>query len=197
MTQPGVYFTLDAPLVSIIGLYSNCGESYGWLDQQQLAFLYNELVRLKKLRASEGRAAILAIHHCPRWFTGQTPVDAMSTAIDNACTQAEFWPDAVVCGHAHLYQRIVRTVGTRQIPYVITGAGGYGLSADQQLAKTYVKTLSSQLARTIVEYGYVRATVTKPKKGHAMLQFEYHSTKQSTDEPDDVCIVDLATNKLA
>jgi hypothetical protein len=24
MAQPGFYFTLDAPLVSIIGLYSNC-----------------------------------------------------------------------------------------------------------------------------------------------------------------------------
>jgi len=196
MTQPGVYFTLDAPLVSIVGLYSNCGESYGWLDQQQLSFLYNELVRLKQLRAKDGRAAILAIHHCPRWFPGQKPVDAMSTAIDSACTQADFWPDAVICGHAHLYQRIVRTVGARQIPYVITGAGGYGLSADQQLAKTYVKTMTSQLARTIVEYGYVRATVAKPKKGHATLQVEYHSTKQSTDEPDDVCIVDLATNKV-
>src|SRR6185437_12711537 len=42
MTQPGVYFTLNAPLVSIIGLYSNCGESFGWLDDQQLMFLYQE-----------------------------------------------------------------------------------------------------------------------------------------------------------
>ena len=50
MIQPGVYFTLDAPLVSIIGLYSNCGESLGWLDEPQTSFLYNELVRLKKLQ---------------------------------------------------------------------------------------------------------------------------------------------------
>ena len=28
MTQPGVYFTLDAPMVSIIGLYSNVLEEY-------------------------------------------------------------------------------------------------------------------------------------------------------------------------
>jgi uncharacterized protein YukJ len=38
MTQPGVYFTLNAPLVSIIGLYSNWGESFGWCDEQQLLF---------------------------------------------------------------------------------------------------------------------------------------------------------------
>ena len=71
MTQPGVYFTLDAPLVSIIGLYSNCGKSLGWLNDQQLIFLYQELVRLKGLRKSGMPAVILAIHHFPRWFPGQ------------------------------------------------------------------------------------------------------------------------------
>jgi hypothetical protein len=197
MTQPGVYFTLDAPLVSIIGLYSNCGESNGWLDEQQLLFLYHELVRLKGLRQKEGRATVLAIHHCPRWFPG-TKKDSTSTAIDNACTEAQFWPDAVVCGHAHLYQRIVRQTGGRDIPYIITGAGGYGLKANQALAKNYTPTLSSQLTRTIVEYGYVRASVSRPSSGGSppTLRFEYHSTNQTSNEPDDVCVVNLATNKL-
>jgi hypothetical protein len=68
MTQPGVYFTLDAPLVSIIGLYSNCGESFGWLDEQQLLFLYQELIRLKNLRKNGLPAVLLAVHHFPRWF---------------------------------------------------------------------------------------------------------------------------------
>jgi hypothetical protein len=197
MTQPGVYFTLNAPLVSIIGLYSNCSESIGWLDEQQLLFLYQELVRLKALRQKEGRAVILAIHHCPRWFPGQKPSDSTSAAIDSACTKAGFWPDAVVCGHAHLYQRIVRQTGGRDIPYIITGAGGYGLNAGQAVAKSYTKTLSSELTRTIVEYGYVRATVSKPTKGAPTLRFEYNSTSQTTNEPDDVCVVNLKTNKLA
>jgi hypothetical protein len=198
MTQPGVYFTLDAPLVSIIGLYSNCGESNGWLDEQQLLFLYHELARLKTLRQQEGRAVILAIHHCPRWFPG-AKVDSMSTAIDNACAQAQFWPDAVICGHAHIYQRIVRQTGGRDIPYIITGAGGYGLKAGQALAKNYTPSLPSQLTRLIVEYGYVRATVSKPSNGGSppTLRFEYHSTSQSSNEPDDVCVVNLKTNKLA
>ncbi|MGO9834155.1 MAG: DUF2278 family protein [Polyangiaceae bacterium] len=196
ITQPGVYFTLDAPLVSIIGLYSNCSESIGWLDEQQLLFLYHELVRLKALRQKEGRAVILAIHHCPRWFPGQKPADSTSTAIDNACAQAQFWPDAVVCGHAHIYQRIVRQSGGRDVPYIITGAGGYGLNAGQALAKNYTKTLPSKLTRLLVEYGYVRATVSKPSKGAPTLRFEYNSTSQTTNEPDDVCVVNLTTNKL-
>src|ERR1700693_3169336 len=55
MTQPGVYFTLDAPFVSIIGLYSNVLDSgAGVISSQkghfplvddQLTFLQNELKR--------------------------------------------------------------------------------------------------------------------------------------------------------
>jgi hypothetical protein len=52
MTQPGVYFTLDAPFVSIIGLYSNVLDGPGVISSQgghfpivddQLAFLKSEL----------------------------------------------------------------------------------------------------------------------------------------------------------
>ena len=34
MTQPGVYFTLDAPFVSIIGLYSNVLDGPGVISSQ-------------------------------------------------------------------------------------------------------------------------------------------------------------------
>jgi uncharacterized protein YukJ len=197
MTQPGVYFTLDAPLVSIVGLYSNCSESIGWLDDQQLLFLYNELVRLKALRQKDGRAVILAIHHCPRWFPGQKQPDPTSPKIDQACTKANFWPDAVVCGHAHLYQRIVRTVGKSEIPYIINGAGGYGLNPRQVTAQDYVSTLDPKYTRLIVKEGYIRATVTKPvgeKTG--TLRFEYRVVKDSSDQPEDICTIDLATNQV-
>src|SRR5579871_2439160 len=59
MTQPGVYFALDAPFVSIIGLYSNVLDGPGVISSQggqfpllddQLTFLQNELERLKPAR---------------------------------------------------------------------------------------------------------------------------------------------------
>jgi uncharacterized protein YukJ len=199
MTQPGVYFTLDAPLLSIIGLYSNCGESFGWLDQQQLVFLYQELTRLKKLRKNGLPAVILAIHHFPRWFPAQKPKDPTSTAIDATCKKAGFWPDAVICGHAHLYQRVVRQDIGQDIPYVMTGAGGYGVSPPEELGKSYMAQIASsgtRLSRVLMESGYVRATVTKPVAGDATLRFEYHSVQQTTNEPDDVCTVNLHTSKL-
>jgi hypothetical protein len=199
MTQPGVYFTLDTPLVSIIGLYSNCGESFGWLDEQQMLFLYQELVRLKKARKNGIPAVILAIHHFPRWFPAQKPKDPTSAAIDATCKKAGLWPDAVLCGHAHLYQRVVRQDIGQDVPYVLTGAGGYAVTPGEEVGKSFMVQAmknSTQLANKIFESGYVRATVTVPASGDPTLRFEYRSVKPKSTPPDDVCTVNLRTNKL-
>jgi hypothetical protein len=199
MTQPGVYFTLNAPLVSIIGLYSNCGESFGWLDDQQLTFLYQELMRLKQLRKNGLPAVILAIHHFPRWFPDQKPKDPTSAAIDATCRKAGFWPDAVICGHAHLYQRVVRQDTGQDIPYVLTGAGGYAVTPGEEVGKSYmakIATGGSRLGFKRFESGYVRATLTSPAKGDPTLRFEYRSVKPASNAPDDVCTINLRTNKL-
>jgi uncharacterized protein YukJ len=199
MTQPGVYFTLDAPLVSIIGLYSNCGESFGWLDEQQLLFLYQELMRLKKLRSDGLPAVILAIHHFPRWFPDQKPQDPTSAAIDATCKKAGFWPDAVICGHAHLYQRVVRQDTGQDIPYVLSGAGGHIVTPGEEVGKSYmaqVTSSGSRLGFKIFESGYVRTTVASPARGDPTLRFEYRSVKPASNDPDDVCTLNLRTNKL-
>jgi hypothetical protein len=202
MTQPGVYFTLNHPLVSIIGLYSNCGESLGWLDEQQLTFLYQELLRLKAARRNGLLAVIMAIHHFPRWFPGQSTADPNSNAIDAVYAKAGFWPDAVICGHAHLYQRVVRpnagVNGKQQIPYVMSGAGGYGITPAEEVGKAYMQKIGTQAAANAMgcvvnESGYVRATVTSPKGSHPTLRFEYRSVKPKSSQPDDSCAVDLVS----
>jgi hypothetical protein len=179
MTQPGVYFTLDAPLVSIIGLYSNAGESGGWLNDQQYAFLLGELQRLAPQRASNQRAVILAIHHLPKWFPNAK--DPTSAALDAHFAQTGLWPDAVVVGHAHLYQRVVRQTGVggapRDIPYFVNGGGGYGIVATQKSGGAYVQQLSPELATVIAEEGFLRATVTRTGAQIA-LRFDYHSAKR-------------------
>src|SRR5207244_4895076 len=76
MTQPGVYFTLDAPFVSIIGLYTNVLEGPGVISSEhghyptlagdeQLHFLGAELERLAPARKAGERAVIVACHHPP------------------------------------------------------------------------------------------------------------------------------------
>ncbi len=138
MTQPGVYFTLDAPFVRIIGLYSNAGETAGSLGNStigtaQLTFLTSELTRYASDRKADTKnanpqALVIAVHHPP--FTGSSqhmPSAAMLKAMDTCCTQAGVWPDMVLSGHAHLYERYTRIMksDSRQIPYIVAGNGGY------------------------------------------------------------------------
>jgi hypothetical protein len=132
MTQPGAYFTLDAPFVKIIGLYSNTSELVGTLrgpgnDTKQINFLTSQLqAAVAQRKQGDLRALVIAVHHPP--FTGSTdhfPSAAMLTDIDAACKQAGIMPDLVLSGHAHLYERYIRTVSGREIPYTVAGNGGY------------------------------------------------------------------------
>jgi hypothetical protein len=133
MIQPGVYFTLEAPFVRILGLYSNVLEDPGVisgengqntvLDNRQIAFLTAALKRVKSDNFTG--AVIIAVHHPP--FTGGlehggSPL--MLVDIDSACTAAGVWPHAVFSGHAHNYQRFTRTVNKMQIPFLVAGCGG-------------------------------------------------------------------------
>ncbi len=69
MTQPGVYWMLDAPYVQIIGLYSNCLENPGFLegdggkDNSQLVWLKKTLKSIAGKKSN--KALIIATHHPP------------------------------------------------------------------------------------------------------------------------------------
>lgn len=134
MDQPGVYFTLDAPFIKFIGLYSNTGEggtegviANSKIGDAQLTFLENQLAAAKAERsAGKGRALAIATHHPP--FTGSpfhVPSPDMLTQIDEACTKAGIWPDIHLSGHSHLYERYTRTVQGKQIAYIVAGMAGY------------------------------------------------------------------------
>ena len=208
MIQPGVFWTLDAPFVSVIGLYSNCSELYGYLDPQQKLFLFNELVRLKAKRESgEIAAVLLAVHHPPLSFSAKKPSSTqMRDAIDAACQEAGFWPDAVFSGHAHIYQRMTRTVTVagkdRQIPYIISGSGGFAVSTSAELDKKDValQDVSDpqfRLHRFLANYGYLRLTV-RPAGGGASgtLRVEFVSPDINAGQAADACVLDLDQHQL-
>jgi len=134
MDQPGVYFTLNAPFVKFIGLYSNTSEggtegviANSKVGNAQLTFLQQQLAAAKAERdKGQGRALIIATHHPP--FTGSpshVPSPTMLKEIDQACSAAGIQPDLHLSGHAHLYERYTRTVGGKQIAYLVAGMGGY------------------------------------------------------------------------
>ena len=134
MDQPGVYFTLNAPFVKFIGLYSNTSEgstegviANSKVGNVQLNFLKQQLGAAKAERdKGQRRALIIATHHPP--FTGSpshVPSPTMLHQIDQACDAAGIQPDLHLSGHAHLYERYTRTVGGKQIPYLVAGMGGF------------------------------------------------------------------------
>jgi hypothetical protein len=206
MTQPGVYFTLDAPCVSIIGLYSNVLEHPGVISSQnghfalpddQLAFLGSELTRLKADRAALNRAIILTVHHPPVSFDathGSSPT--MANEIDAVCSQAGVWPDAVLSGHAHLYQRFSRQVGGRTIPYVVAGSGGHLLHPPRTglpKAPTDFGNYRMEID-PIFELGYLTLTVSMAGRGNPTLAATFHS--QADQPTTDGFVLDLKTGQL-
>lgn len=150
MTQPGVYFALDAPFVRIIALFSNALEDPGvisnatgkWsaLDDRQLDFLRAQLKRVKKDKFQG--ALLLAAHH-PPYSYAPPPSKAgaggnhgcsheMLAEIDRICLDEGVYPHAFLSAHAHNYQRYTRTIEFQgreiDVPFVVCGDGGHNVN---------------------------------------------------------------------
>src|SRR5438105_853161 len=120
MTQPNVYWTLVAPLVTIVGLYTNVPEG-GRVDDQQAAWLESELAA-----APTDRFLIVALHHPAYSADAHHGGSArMGDLLDTAFGSANRVPDLILTAHVHNYQRFSRDHDGRQIPYLVAGAGGY------------------------------------------------------------------------
>jgi acid phosphatase type 7 len=120
MTQPNVYWTLETPFVTFIGLYTNVPEG-GWMDNNQIAWLQSELTA-----APLDKALIVSMHHpiysVDLYHSGST---YMHDTLNQAILNSGRVPDVVFAGHVHNYQRFTRTLNGRAIPYIVAGAGGY------------------------------------------------------------------------
>lgn len=118
--EPNVYWTLEAPFVTIIGLYTNVPEG-GQLDNDQIAWFHSELSA-----ADPNKALIVALHHplysADMYHSGST---YMQQIVDNAIQQTGRFPDLFLTGHVHNYQRFTRKTDNREVPYIVAGAGGY------------------------------------------------------------------------
>ena len=209
MTQPGVYFTLDAPFVSIIGLYTNVlegpgvistqGGKYPTLTDDQLHWLTAELTRLREPVGKRTRAVVLACHHPPASADakhGGAPGHAAD--IDSACQQAGFWPDAVISGHAHLYQRFTRDTGQRKTPYIVAGSGGHAttLPRGEIIGQAPLTWGQYTLVKDpILHYGYLTLTSdwTQPAAPTLTIVF----SAPANPAVGDTVTINLATGQLS
>jgi Calcineurin-like phosphoesterase len=146
MTQPGVYFTLDAPYVRIIGLFSNALEDPGvisnedgkWptMDETQIKFLR---AQIKKIKQDGFKGAVLLATHHPPYSYAPKPTkggsggnhgcsSTMLAQIDKVCLDEGVYPHAVLSAHAHNYQRYTRTIhfggSDIDVPFIVCGDGG-------------------------------------------------------------------------
>jgi predicted phosphodiesterase len=206
MTQPGVYWMLEAPFVQIIGLYSNIAEGPGDLegagsDQQQITWLNNTLKTIAASRPAAGRKAlIIGVHHPPFSQGGHSGSQLMLQQIDAACKAAGIGPDALIAGHSHTYQRYTRNVTIArkqaQVPYIVAGCGGHndqavGVASGQVMGDhTFVKSIRG--------YGYLDIVVDAQH-----LQIDFNLVLGPAGVPGlakksfDSVRVNLATGKLA
>lgn len=208
MIEPSVYFNLQAPFVNLIGLYSNVLEDPGVISSEgsssspvsddQLTFLHAQLASLRD--AKYAGAVIVAMHHPPYTagsLHGASP--RMLQDLDKVFSAENFYPHAVLSGHAHNYQRFTRHQGGRETPYIIAGTGGHGvvnITAGRGQPTLRVPATSGQvtLENYAVRFGYLRIVVNQQQ-----LSIEFHDAQNVTGSksPSDSVTVDLASRTLA
>lgn len=138
MDLPYVYWTFTAPFATIVGLFSNVGETEGEIHPDQMQWFQGELTA-----ADPNKALIVTVHHPP--FSGDDEHSG-SSAVEQVLTKSfqatKRYPDLILSGHVHNYQRFTNVVagpkGNWQIPCIVAGAGGYtNLGKLQQINGKY------------------------------------------------------------
>ena len=208
MTQPGVYFLLEAPFVRVIGLYTNAADEAGFLSAEEIGFaqkdfLIDQLKLIAGKRADGDTAALLiATHHPPYSASDHPGSKEMLDDFDDAFRQTGVAPDLFLSGHAHNYQRFTRsfTLGNRtmEIPFIVAGGGGHGASPiqlreDGQLVKTPLRGADGDhsLQQYYNGYGYLLVKATAEE-----LNVEFYSSPPTRSGPTDSVTVDLEAHKI-
>jgi len=179
--------------VTMVGLYSNVEGSLdarGRNDQQ--AYLEAQMAA-----APRDAKLVVTVHHPPYSLDsahGGTP--DILLALDRAIQSTGRLPDAVLSGHVHNYQRFTRTLKGKQIPYIVSGAGGYANTA-RSLHKLQKELTDVQLPYQTThadvqlesfqeeEPGFLRITVDEKD-----LTFDYFTV---SFEDDTVALFDSVT----
>jgi hypothetical protein len=201
VSHPGVYWMLNAPLVDIIGLYSNVAEGPGYISapkigDSQKTWFVEALTKIKGLHTSgERKALVLAVHHPPFSDGSHAGSPEMLADIDDACKKANIMPDLVLAAHSHDYQRYTRRItfeGTaREIPYIVAGGGGRGLSP-KVAAATGAIDGDHTYDKSLKDYGYLKITID----AHQIDVLFYRVPSGGGAQLYDGVKVDLVTNRL-
>ena len=201
ISQPAVYWVLNAPFADIIGLYSNIAENPGYISTPEIGksqkdWLVKTLTAIQTERKKGNqKALIIAVHHPPiSGGGGHGSSTEMLADIDDTCTKTGIIPDAVLAAHAHNYQRFTRFVNFQgkqfEIPFIVCGSGGRGITKVNKADGK--KNGGQRFDKSFTEYGYLLATVTEKLLTISFSQVDNNGNKK----PMDKVVVDLKTNML-
>jgi hypothetical protein len=160
MTQPNCYWSLQAPFLTIVGLYSNVP---GALDDPDGSSTPQGDWLTKELQtAPADQCLLLAVHH-PLYSLGKHGgTDLVREAIQGAIRESGRMPDTIFTAHDHCYQRFTLKQEGRHVPVLVVGAGGFATYDDLTVVKENrplprgVKLEASNDQRP----GFLRLTVT-------------------------------------
>ncbi|MDE3213152.1 MAG: metallophosphoesterase [Bacteroidota bacterium] len=202
ISQPAVYWYLNAPFVDIVSLYSNVADGPGYIADDnvigagQKDWLTETLKTITAQRKKgQRKALIIAVHHPPFSGGGHSPSPEMLKDMDSCCQAAGIMPDMVVSGHSHNYQRFTRFYRFQgvnmQIPYLVVGCSGHGVQhvGHADGSKNGDHTFDSSL----VGYGYLTVKVDKSRISIKFTEVQKDGTKGPFDK---TVVVDLATNQI-
>lgn len=122
--QPNVYWTMQAPLATIIGLHTNVPK-YGCIQKEQRSWFIKELKEAAKYSAD--KAIIVCMHHAPysadvNHGSSQPMIEFLESAFEEAGVK----PDIIFSGHVHNYQRFSKHYSDgKTVPFIVAGAGGF------------------------------------------------------------------------
>jgi hypothetical protein len=165
MIQPNVYWTLQTPLANIIGLYCN-DTQHGTIKEPQIEWFKKEL---KNAKSEQKTKAIIVALHYPVFSVDSDHGSSgeMKKVLDDAFTATGVYPDLILTGHVHNYQRFTRKMDNgNEIPYIVAGAGGYwNLHKVETKAKPVYVPNDSFFDNVVMEnfcddrHGFLRITI--------------------------------------
>ena len=203
MNLPNVYWTFTTPLVTIIGLFSNVGETEGEIHPDQVAWFKGELSA-----ADPSLALIVTVHHPP--YSGDdehSGSSAVEKVLFDSFAATKRYPNLILSGHVHNYQRFTKVTqgpkGALQIPCIVAGAGGYinlgtlhtvnGAPPKAPLSLTNGLTLA-QYDQT--NFGFLRFEVTKGQIAGTYFSAPYVSGGTPAAKVADSFVIDLVKNTV-
>jgi acid phosphatase type 7 len=187
MTQPNVYWTLDTPFATLIGLYTNVPIG-GVVDAEQTDWFKGEL------KAAPQDKAVIVMMNQPAFSmdASHSGSPSMSELLDEATRYAGRAPDAVFSADVFNYQRFTRTINGRESIYIVAGVGGYPNLRRMPDVKLPVHPDGSDwsLESYYVLHGFVQVTVSRKQ-----LLIRYYAVTK-TDSVGDAELRDSATLDL-